>query len=447
LYEPTAYAGLLDTDPFVFGDQMLYTGCQQHTRYRNPNGASETALRRLGRGSVIAFGSAFRHVFVIDTIFVVAGYRDYPRGEYATLHDLDLPREYYVATLYPSALGNPSVESYRLYLGATYADPVDGMFSYAPCLPCDPLDPMTARFARPHIALPQITQELTQGKRFSRVDDLTAMRGVWDRVREQVEGAGLSLAHRILLRPRIVGETWRPPSPRGKVVGRRVPATEEMTVELVRTSEGEHYALRAPGSAAPYTRMPECHAVDLEPTDRVVDIGAYVGEFALRAARLPVAHVTAIEPTPRSFELLSRNLRAFDNATVVQAAVVQDDSVDEMPFYLARGTGTRNRLRYSPGLKAVRVSCVSYAAAIAGATVVKVDVEGAEWSYPIAQHLAAPLRALILEFHPREPEHETAARTLVEQIEAAGFTAVYPVNWERFVKHGSRWGAHGAWVR
>jgi len=64
---PDSYVGLQNTDPFVFGEQFQYTGCQQRTS----NGA--TQLRFLSRGSVILFGSCEnRNAFTLDTVFVVA---------------------------------------------------------------------------------------------------------------------------------------------------------------------------------------------------------------------------------------------------------------------------------------------------------------------------------------------------------------------------------------
>ncbi len=71
---PASFQGLKNTDPYVFGDRFLYTGCQQHTN----QGTSETQLRRLTRGSVILFGSCLGlSRFVIDTVLVVADHVDH----------------------------------------------------------------------------------------------------------------------------------------------------------------------------------------------------------------------------------------------------------------------------------------------------------------------------------------------------------------------------------
>ena len=229
--------------------------------------------------------------------------------------------------------------------------------------------------------------------------------------------------------------------------------------KVVRVStkkEGEHFVIQV-GNKAPYTQsFPECSAVKLRGKDTVVDIGAYVGEYALRCARFPVRRVFAYEPTPATFDVLHRNLKnlperqALQGAVAIQAAVVPDSSTRSVWLYLSRGNGTRNRLAPIRGTSAVEVPAVPYAKAVKGATVVKIDVEGAEWDYPIATHLAAPLRGLIIEFHPRKEQHREGARLLIAQIEAAGFRRVYPESersfWNRFKKHGPQWGAHRAWV-
>jgi hypothetical protein len=198
--EPESHEGLRDTDPFVFGDRMLYTGCRQHTHYDRAEGPIETALRRLDRGSVIVFGSAIQKRFVVDTVFVVGDHSDYPNREYESLDGLVSP-EYHSITLKPSALAVPSVESFRLYRGATIDDPVEGMYSFVPCRPINHDEPL---FARPGIALPEmVTQNLTQGKKITAVNEARDLYKAWSSIREQVIGSGCAVAHNIELSPRM----------------------------------------------------------------------------------------------------------------------------------------------------------------------------------------------------------------------------------------------------
>lgn len=61
-----------NTDPFVWGNAIRYTFCRQ---------PGNGKLRRLGRGSVILFGSSLDHRFVLDAVIVVAGWIEHRRRD------------------------------------------------------------------------------------------------------------------------------------------------------------------------------------------------------------------------------------------------------------------------------------------------------------------------------------------------------------------------------
>jgi len=76
------------------------------------------------------------------------------------------------------------------------------------------------------------------------------------------------------------------------------------------------------GFFVPYATfvVDEYYFLDAGPNDVVVDAGAYVGDFTAKAAgraRL----VIAVEPDPKSVELLRRNVRGLRNVVVVEAAL------------------------------------------------------------------------------------------------------------------------------
>ena len=133
-----------NTDPWVFGDSFFYSNCKQLTPRCNPS-----ALQRLSRGSLVLFGSATGGRFVIDTVVVVAERvcRFTPAS--------DSPR-------LPAAFRECTFDSLRtlddryskatfiLYRGATPQNPVDGMFSFVPCMRAGDDGP---RFERPSIRL------------------------------------------------------------------------------------------------------------------------------------------------------------------------------------------------------------------------------------------------------------------------------------------------------
>jgi hypothetical protein len=83
--------------------------------------------------------------------------------------------------------------TYTLFRGATPDSPVDGTYSFTPCLP---RGDSGARFARPVIRLPGIvnplsTQSPSGAKDLRPADEVTA---AWHEVVRQVRMAGLDLA-------------------------------------------------------------------------------------------------------------------------------------------------------------------------------------------------------------------------------------------------------------
>jgi hypothetical protein len=179
---------LQNTDPFVFGDQFQYAGCLQHTR-RGP-----TQLRNLDRGSIILFGSCRekRH-FVIDTVLVVDRWIDHSRANQRTPEVRGaVSGTYGDVMLEPWYSGGvPAKRSHRLYFGATPETPVDGMFSFFPCLPARADE---RGFARPRISIDsRITPNLLQGKKMTTLPDAEKARELWAEVVRQVEQRDLKL--------------------------------------------------------------------------------------------------------------------------------------------------------------------------------------------------------------------------------------------------------------
>lgn len=219
----------------------------------------------------------------------------------------------------------------------------------------------------------------------------------------------------------------------------------ETYVDYVRKGSvpGGHRAIgkiRADGTRTePFvTNMRECNSIALRHTDVVVDIGAYVGTYAIRAARFPVAKVIAYEPTPASFDILAET--KLPNLQTIQAAIVADDrtSVD---LFISNGIGVTNSTVADAGKgSTITVPAVQYADAVANATIVKIDVEGAEYDYAIIQ---PSLRAVILDFHPL-PGVDWLRESLriIEELEDNDFRAVIAPNFD-----ASGWDRAGAWIR
>jgi hypothetical protein len=176
-----ATVGLQNTDPWVWGDCMIYSNCKQ----------AQVSLRRLTRGSVICFGSTFGDEFCADTVMVIASAEPWDPHD---LDGLDASGAFHTCTG-ETVAGDPSCgpdADLILYRGATFEEPVDGMYSFVPAmLVTSPLP----RFARPPVRLPGlINTTSTRGPRgaphplpYSQVQQ------AWESLRRQVMNAGLVL--------------------------------------------------------------------------------------------------------------------------------------------------------------------------------------------------------------------------------------------------------------
>ena len=130
-----------NTDPWVFGETFRYSNCKQLTYRQNPS-----ALQALTPGSVILFGSRLYGEFVLDTVFVVK------QAEPYVPHDPpDTDEAFRVCTIDSVITDGRGDYPFTLYHGATFDEPVAGMFSFVPCRDAARTD---ARFARPVVSLP-----------------------------------------------------------------------------------------------------------------------------------------------------------------------------------------------------------------------------------------------------------------------------------------------------
>ena len=173
-----------NTDPFVWGDAMRYTFCRQ---------PGNGKLRRLGRGSVILFGSSVEYRFVLDTVLVVAGWIEHKRRA-----DLigETDDSHMRATIGPMYGWGEGKRTYRLYVGATASNPVDGMFSFVPCRPGRDRG---VGFERPALELDGVINPNLRMQARALELDGSAIRAGWLAAVEAARADGLALATRLEL--------------------------------------------------------------------------------------------------------------------------------------------------------------------------------------------------------------------------------------------------------
>jgi hypothetical protein len=154
------------------------------------------ALKKLDRGSVILFGSRLDHQFVLDTVFVVDRWDEYRLDKDQSLKTTPAYRAVGLAPMFDDAKSMTcrgkafEDQSFRLYHGATFENPVAGMFSFFPCVPAQSSD----GFPRPTIRIAEIVSDnQAQGYHLSGPFSLDVAADHWREVAHQVMQQGLSL--------------------------------------------------------------------------------------------------------------------------------------------------------------------------------------------------------------------------------------------------------------
>ncbi len=192
-FEPATTDRRQNTDPWIWGERMIYSNCRQLT---GPDGRP-TSMQRLSRGSVICFGSGLDGEFCLDTVFVVASSESWVPAEAA---DLGVDEAFRICT--GDSINDPrhAFHTFTLYRGATIEDPVEGMFSYVPARRAD--DPET-RFCRPPVRAPGLINPRNWRSTWGSNRPLpnAVVADAWNDVRDQVLREGLLLAVEIQTPP------------------------------------------------------------------------------------------------------------------------------------------------------------------------------------------------------------------------------------------------------
>ncbi len=191
VWERSAPPGRQNSDPWVFGDCFLYSNCKQLTTASNPS-----ALQGLTPGSVILFGSRVSGEFVIDTVFVIKDSCPYTPSK---LRSTEYPfRDDTFCFCTIESLCDPSSDCaggrFTMYRGATFDEPINGMYSF---VPSQRADSARRRFARPPIKLPgYVNPESQQTPSGAGAKDRRSAQDAhdqWVKVRDKVLSAGCLL--------------------------------------------------------------------------------------------------------------------------------------------------------------------------------------------------------------------------------------------------------------
>jgi FkbM family methyltransferase len=148
------------------------------------------------------------------------------------------------------------------------------------------------------------------------------------------------------------------------------------------------------------------HAGLLRRGDNVLDVGAGIGDFSVRAARAvgPEGLVMSVEPNPEDFETLQRNVEnnGLRNVVAVNAALGKDSGTVELEF---KGSTFRSEVRTLASL--MDQITREHGGRRIDPDFVKMDIEGAEARAleGMTQSLGR-VRAIAIELHASRAEVE-----------------------------------------
>ena len=152
----------------------------------------------------------------------------------------------------------------------------------------------------------------------------------------------------------------------------------------------------------------------------VMDCGAHIGTFARRVLEEGAKHVVCYEPFPFSAECVRKNL---PSAEVVEAAVVGDGSPETLEFYYRpqRLEGATlvhkgaNHKRWN--FQTIEVQTVNFWEELERVkpSVLKMDIEGAEWDILEGKELPSYVKALFIEVHQLYSKGAQAGLDFIER--------------------------------
>ncbi len=141
-------------------------------------------------------------------------------------------------------------------------------------------------------------------------------------------------------------------------------------------------------------------ALQLKPSDRVLDIGGYIGSFTVPASKL-VQSVDVYEPDPDNYALLVENIRQnrCTNVRSHPSAVVGDRRPVVSLIVGAMSTGHSVLTTAEDPGRLVAATNIDDALAWPGANVVKLDAEGVEVAIIAGITDWSSIDRLVFEYH------------------------------------------------
>jgi FkbM family methyltransferase len=156
---------------------------------------------------------------------------------------------------------------------------------------------------------------------------------------------------------------------------------------------------------------------------RVVDVGAHLGLFGLYVlSSYPTARITSFEPDPDNAALLERTVVANGLGSrweIVRAAAT---AASGRVGFVA-GLGERSHLAAARDRDATTVDAVDVFDWLDGVDLLKIDIEGGEWTILAdPRFLAISARAIVVEYHSHLCPEADPERAATNRLVEAGYT-------------------------
>lgn len=165
--------------------------------------------------------------------------------------------------------------------------------------------------------------------------------------------------------------------------------------------------------------------LERRPPRRVLDLGANTGLFGLLVLdRYPGCEVTGIEADPANANLHRRVIEANglgDRWRLIEAVAAAAPG----RAWFAAGASSRSRQAGPGEAAAIEVAAIDAFEELAGADLIKIDIEGGEWAL-LADPRLASLNAsvIVLEYHSTGSLREDASVVATAALEDAGYRTV-----------------------
>jgi FkbM family methyltransferase len=174
-------------------------------------------------------------------------------------------------------------------------------------------------------------------------------------------------------------------------------------------------------------------------TDTVIDIGAHLGFFSIKAAKMARrGTIYAIEPFSKHFKLLKENIVSNNLNNVKMYNLAFSNKSEQISFYYSMhgdpGDTSLFKIKNDEQLFEEKVKSISLdeffkRENLEVCNFMKLDCEGAEYSILINADISTlnKIQKIAMEWHRFEPSHEP--QKLAAFLKSAGFTLIEPDNY------------------